>query len=94
MDNIKDIVTQVIEKTVQKKSSAHEELETIWGKLHDKKTLEHVKIVGLKNGCLLVDVDSPARLYELNSKKRKLVENLNKRIPEIKDIYLRVGMVK
>jgi len=94
MDNIKDIVRQVVQNLSSNNLESHSKLERIWQNILERSQLKHTILVGMKEGKLLVNVDSPAWLFEMKIKKRKILERLQSEIPEIKNIYFRIGKVK
>lgn len=92
MDEIKNIVNKVFANipgsTAPKKQ---EDIGKAWEKILKQYGLTQAKIVGLKDGTLIVSVDSPARLYLFNLKKKKITEQMNREVPEIKKIYFKIG---
>jgi len=93
MDNIKDVVHRVIEQIASKTTQSPEKIERIWLNILDKEEREHTRLVGIKEGRLSVDVDSPAWLYQMNTKKKKFVERLSQEVPDIKAIYFKIGKI-
>ena len=61
----------------------------------DKKTLQHIKIDRHTNNNLIIKVDSSVWLYVLNTQKEKLLESLNKKLPNIGicKIIFKIGRV-
>ena len=94
MEPIKDIITQVIAKISSGKPEIHNKIQRIWQNILDKKTMQHTAIVGLHKGQLIVHVDSPAWLFQMNIKKRKTLERLKEEIPELSHIRFKIGKVK
>lgn len=94
MDNIKDIVQQVFEKMVQKQVEPQDKLERIWLSVLRKGEEKHLRLLGLKNDTLFVDVDSPAWLFQMRIRKKKILEQFQEQIPEIKNISFKIGKVK
>lgn len=94
MDNIKDIVRQVFEKMVQGQAGPQDKLERIWLSILREGEEKHLKLLGLKNDTLFVDVDSPAWLFQMRIRKKKILEKFQEQIPEIKNISFKIGKVK
>ena len=94
MDNIKDIVKKVVGDLVLQKPKEQALIQDRWGRIVDKKALGHTRLAGFKDGVLSVYVDSPVWLYEMNLKKTKIKEQLKQDVPELKDVYFRVGKIK
>ena len=94
MDEIKNIIPRVIEELSSKKPGTHDRIRQLWAALVDKKASRHVNLVGLKQGELLVNVDSPAWLFQMNLQKRRIKETFKKEIPEITDIRFKIGTMK
>lgn len=94
MDSIKDIIPQVVEKIIRQRAGEQEALEQAWQGVLEKQELKYVKLVGPRDGNLLVSVDSPARAYHLRVRKAKILKQLQEKIPEIKDIIFKVSEQK
>jgi predicted nucleic acid-binding Zn ribbon protein len=93
MDQVKDIVDSVILKLLKKDSPQSKNIENIWQKAAGKKIQQHTKLAGLKQDQLVVYVDSPAWLYQLNLLKNKMLKEIQGQIPEIKRIHFKTGKV-
>lgn len=93
MDNIKDIVHQVIENISSQSSWGQERVHKIWDKILDESARKHTQFSGIKEDKILIYVDSPVWLYQLNLMKKKILQDLQKEIPEIKFIYFKIGKV-
>lgn len=94
MEQIKDIVKQVIGSISSGKPEVHNKLQRIWQNVLDKKAIEHTAIVGLRKGELVIHVDSPAWLFQMNLHKRKLLERIQTEYPELSVIRFKLGKVK
>ena len=94
MEQIKDIVSQVITHISSGRPEIHNKIQRIWQNLFDKKTTQHTAIVGLQKGKLIVNVDSPAWLFQMNLQRRKVLERLKEEIPELAYIHFKIGKVK
>jgi hypothetical protein len=64
--------------------------------LLDEEEKKHVKPWKLESGVLTLHIDSPARMFALNLKKARLLQQLRERIkPQaVKEIRLRIGALK
>ena len=94
MDPIKDIIPQVIANISQKRPEAQLQIQRLWQNIIGEKLGQHTVIGGLKDNELLILVDSPAYLFQMNLKKRKILEQLKEQIPELESINLKIGKVK
>jgi hypothetical protein len=94
MEQIKDIVLKVITNISSGRPEVHNKIQRIWQNVFDKKTASHTSIVGLQKGTLVVHVDSPAWLFQMNLQKRKALERLRAEIPELSHIRFKIGKVK
>lgn len=94
MDSIKDIIPQVVEKIIRQRAGEQGALEQAWLDVLEKQDIKHVKLGGLRDGNLLVSVDSPARAYHLRMRKAKILKQLQEKIPGIRDIMFKVGEQK
>ena len=91
MDNIKDIVHQVIDRLSIRQPDEHNRIERIWRNILEKQELGHLKIDKFSNGNLLVHVDSPAWMHQMNQKKYVILERMKQEIPEIKSISFKIA---
>lgn len=94
MDPIKDIVQQVISNISQRKPDAQHKIQRIWQSVIGEKLLKHTAIGGLKENTLIVHVDSPGCLFQMNLKKRKFLDQLKEEIPDLENINFKIGKVK
>ena len=94
MDEIKNIISQVIGKLSSQKPAEQNKLSDLWRNILTKKELEHAQLVGVKDGKLLVNVDSPAWLYQMHLKKNNILNKFKEQDPQIKSISLKIGKVK
>ena len=94
MEQIKEIISQVIANMAAGKPETQEKIKRIWENAFDANTRKHTSIVGLQKGRLIVHVDSPAWLFQMNLKKRAALEKLKNGIPELSHIYFKIGKVK
>lgn len=97
MDSIKDIIPRVVEDMARSRDHRTGDpgaLQRAWQDILEKSELKHTKLVGPRNGNLLVSVDSPAWLYHLRMRKAKILKKLREKMPEIKEITLKVGAHK
>ena len=92
MDEIKDIVYKVFADIPGNSSPKQQEvISKAWEKVLKEQGLTRAKITGLKEGTLVVNIDSPARLYQFNLKKKKILEEMAREVPDIKKIYFKIG---
>ena len=93
MDRLKDIVPQVIEKMVAQKAGQGQQLQEVWAKLVGELGLKHTKLGGMKDGILVVYVDSSAWLFQMNLKRSEYLNKLKKESVELKKIIFKIGKV-
>ena len=94
MDDIKKIIPQVIKNLSERKISEQEKLQNIWKKLSEGKAAKHTVLSGIREGKLLVYVDSPAWLFQMSLQKKKILEKLQSELAEISDIIFKIGKVQ
>ena len=94
MDPIKDIIPQVIANISQKNPEGQLKIERVWQNIIDEKLKSHTAIGGFKDKVMTVHADSPACLFQLNMKRRKILKQLKEEIPELEDINFKIGKVK
>lgn len=78
------------------KKDARQEVCAALVSLLDEEEKKHIKPWNLESGVLTLHIDSPARMYALNLKKNRLLQQLRERIkPQaVKEIRLRIGALK
>lgn len=91
---IKDILGSVISSLSGEKRGRIDRLVEAWKHASDK-AYSHTRLASFKAKRLVVNVDSPAWMYELNLRKQQLLGALNKQLKEeqVKEIILRIGEV-
>ena len=95
MDDIKHIIQDVISNITNRKPEAQVKIQRVWQSIADKRILQHAMIAGIKDGTLLIHVDSPAWLYQLNLQKRKMLEQFKDEVPGlIENISFKIGKIK
>ena len=94
MEQIKEILSKVMTNISLGKPEIQNKIQKIWHAVFDEKTSKHTAIVGLQKGKLIVHVDSPAWLFQMNLQKRKILEKLKEEIPELSLIQFKIGKVK
>lgn len=95
MERIKDTLNNVFASLALKKQKGKEEdIEQFLKKALTNRESKHIKFKYFQRGVLGIDVDSSAWLYSLSLKKDSLLKTLNKELPDIKEIRLRIGEIK
>ena len=94
MDNIEDIVKNVIGKIADRKLEDHQKINRLWISSLSESELKHTKLVGINSGKVSVYVDSPIWLYQMNTRKKKILEQLQEEISNIETISFRIGKIK
>lgn len=90
MDSIKDIIPNVITSLSEAKSTSQEDMGKVWARASGN---GGSRAVDLKEGSLIVHVDSALRMVKLNLKKDILLMEMQKHFPGIQRIYLKVAKV-
>ncbi|MBF0479861.1 MAG: DUF721 domain-containing protein [Candidatus Omnitrophica bacterium] len=91
MDNIKDIIGQVIGDLSSGAGQTNAQIQIAWEEITSHDEQKHSRLVGFKEGKLLVVIDSPHWLYQFNLKRISLLKQLQQKINGIKTIYFKVG---
>lgn len=91
---VSDVVGGILEglKQARQRSGGAAEL---FVKLLDRRARSHIKPISLKEGELVVNVDSSAWLYTLNTRKPRFLSELRETLgdKEIVDLRFRIGEV-
>ena len=91
MENIKDIVHQVVKNISEQRPQGQNDLQAIWEQVAGGKTAKATRIVGIKEGKMLVVTDSSTRLFDLVLHKKALLTAMQEKMPEIKDMSFKIG---
>ncbi|HOX54914.1 MAG: DUF721 domain-containing protein [Candidatus Omnitrophica bacterium] len=94
MEQIKTIVHDVIKKLSIQGAEQAQDIQRAWSEAVGKKVSCRTQIEGLRNGRMLVLVDSPVTMFHLNLKRNQLLKELQKIDKAITTIDLRVGKVQ
>jgi len=92
-DLIKSIIPGVIERLSSGNPEWQNSLNQAWERVVGAKALSHARIAGFRKGKLLINVDSPAWLFQLNFKKLGLLRRLQKEFPKLSAISFRIGKI-
>jgi len=93
MEKIKNIIPEVVKTLSRKEPQEETKIQRVWDNLLDGKVKKHTKLFGIKEGKIMVCVDSPAWMFHLNLKKNKLLKEIKEEIPELTEICFKIGKV-
>ena len=93
MESIKDISPQVIEQLTVRKPDDQNKIQRIWQNVIGAQMAQHSALSDFSDGILTAVVDSSVRLYRMNLSKKKILEQLQDEIPDIKSIQFKIGKV-
>ena len=93
MDEIKSLVYKVFEKISSQKPTTQVKIQDDWYNVAGETARQHTKIGGIKDGMLIVYVDSPAWLFQMNLKRVTLLRQLQGEHPEIQKLIFKIGKV-
>jgi hypothetical protein len=90
MNTIKDVIPSVIGDLAKKKPQ-ETDISLLWHRISGSS--KGSRALEMKNGTLTIVVDSSVRKMHLFRKKETLLEELQNKVPAIKNIYFKVGQV-
>lgn len=90
---IRDVVGDIIKKLKTGRGLQAEALSACWATIIGEENLRHAKPVDLREGILIVHVDSSSWIHKLSMEKPRILIKMKEKIGEgiIKDIKLRIG---
>lgn len=91
MEGISNIVKKVIGDISSQQIREHINIEEVFARAAKKNKITGVKVTGYKNNQLYITTDSPARLYQVNLLKKKILEDIRQEIPDIEKIFFKTG---
>jgi len=66
-------------------------IQSVIDKILNNETIKHIKIKKIEKGDIFFISDSSTFIYTFNLEKKKLLEEISKKIPEIKNIKIEIG---
>lgn len=93
MDNIEDIIKDVIGNMASRKMEEHNKIHRLWINVLSETEQKHTKLLGIKDGRIAAIVDSPAWLYQMNTRKRKILQILKEELATVESIHFKVGKI-
>jgi predicted nucleic acid-binding Zn ribbon protein len=89
---IKDVLKSAVEKIVSGSEDPvfEEDIKKVWERVAGKEASRHSSPAALKGRTLIVNVDSPTWIYQLNTKKEKIEKKLNRLVKEGKRLNIRL----
>ena len=88
--SIKDLIPSVISE-LSKKRPSQLDISEIWQRV--SKGGKGSRVVELKKDQLIVVVDSSARKMHFFRQRQEILEEIQSKMPQIKNIYFKVGSV-
>ena len=93
MDNIEDIIKDVIGNMASRNMEEHNKIQRIWVNILSEAEQKHTKLLGVKEGRIAAVVDSPAWLYQMNTRKRKILQILKEELGDVQSLHFKVGKI-
>jgi len=93
MENIQNIIGKVVGEIEKKQGLTAQEIQVFWDSIQEKGDGAHSRVAEKTHDKITVCVDSPARLYKLNTQKTKFLMLIQRNYPDIKNIYFKIGKV-
>ena len=93
-ERINKTINLIIKDLRSVKKTTERHILELWPKISGKRISRHTKPTALKKGCLVVNVDKPAWLYELVQRhKERLLKKIQAKVGEKKlvEIRFRIG---
>ncbi|GEM_PF-484291 len=94
VDTIKDVIHQVMAGMSVGRPDVQTKIQGSWKKIFSERDRRHINLIGFEKGELVVNVDSPAWLFQMNTHKKKTLEALHQDVPEVTGIRFKIGKVK
>jgi hypothetical protein len=93
VQRIQDIIPGVIKTMSSGQGESKKDIGDVWYDIVGEDGKKHTRVSGVKDGILKIDVDSPAWLYQMNMKRKNIMDQLIKEKMEIKKIIFKIGNV-
>jgi len=91
-----DILGQLMARKGYAQTETSNELESTWNEIVGKKWISKTKVGNIRNGVLEVLVSSSAANQQIGFQKRKILKELQTRLPKnkLKDLRFTVGKIE
>ena len=89
MAAIKDIIAQVIGDMSGTSAVSRKDLSALWQDICPGGSA----IVDIKEGAVIIHVDSSARLVHLNARRTALLKAVQEKCPQVKQLKFKVGKI-
>lgn len=90
---IKEVVLKVFEKLSEGQPQEQFDGQRLVEDVFSDQERKHLKFLGRKERTLFFCVDSPAWLFQLNLKRAKILQAVQKSIPDIQKVYFKIGQI-
>lgn len=87
---VSEILANVLKSISRRDIQDQISLEKLWQEIVGEEA-DRAIITGFKEGCLFVQVDSPARLFKMRLQKQGLLTRLKKQRNDIVNISFKIG---
>ena len=87
---VHEILPEVIKSISRRDIQDQISLEKLWQDVSGS-DYDYAGITGFKDGCVFVQVDSPARLFKMRLQKQGLLTKLKKQRNDIVNISFKIG---
>ncbi len=91
---LKELMPRVIQRLKPRRGKREEKLQAAWQEIMSREEVKHSRIKQLKNGVLLVEVDSAPMMHHFSGKdKSRLLKELEERVEgiHIREIRTRIS---
>lgn len=90
-ESIKDILKTAVERIVAEKNPLYkEDIKKIWERVVGKEASKHSSPARIRGRVLIINVDSPTWIYQLNIKKTEIEKRLNRLIKQKTPLSIRL----
>lgn len=92
-EEIKGIIFKVMGQLSDHRPEDSRDICAVVERVFSEKERKHVKVAGLKDQTLILNIDSPAWGFQFNLKRLKILKDIQKEIPGIQKIHWKIGKV-
>jgi len=93
MEDLKSIVHKVIGQMSSNSGGDGHRIEEVWPAVVGERAAAHTRVAGLQKRTLVVYVDSPAWLYQMNLKRLKTLQQVKDKVGTVDKIYFKIGKI-
>jgi predicted nucleic acid-binding Zn ribbon protein len=88
-----DVISELMDNQISQRQAELRSVEKLWISVLPTEMSQHCKIAGISSGKLLVQVDSPSYMYELQLVSCELLKELRRQHPRVPVEKIKLALI-